>query len=74
LTNRHIEVTPLTANQHAQACAMIEDALDAAQPAVSHLGTDELTAAAKGAVKRTLGDVWIWSRKHSTGVVSPLTP
>jgi hypothetical protein len=72
-TNRKIEVTALTTNQHAQACAMIEDALTADERALSHLGTDELTAAAKGAVKRTLGDVWIWSRKHSTAVVSPLT-
>jgi hypothetical protein len=71
-TNRRIEVTPLTANQYAQACAMIEDALDADEPAVNHLGTDELTAAAKGAVKRTLGDVSVWSRKLSTSLVTPL--
>jgi hypothetical protein len=39
---------------------------------VNHLGTDELTAAAKGAVKRTLGDVSVWSRKLSTALVTPL--
>jgi hypothetical protein len=70
-TNRKIEVTPLTANQHAQACAMIEDALTADEPTVTHLGTDELTASAKGAVKRTLGDVSVWSRKLSTALITP---
>jgi hypothetical protein len=49
------EVTQVTANEHAQACGMLYDAATAETPTLRHLGTPELDAAIKGAVKRTPG-------------------
>jgi hypothetical protein len=63
-------VTEVTANEHAQACGMIYDAVE--QATLRHLGTPELDAAVKGAVKRSLGDAWAWSRKASDVDISPL--
>jgi hypothetical protein len=65
-----IEVTAVTAAEHAKACGLIFDAVD--QRALRHLGSDELRAAIKGASRRPLGDAWAWSRKHSTVDISPL--
>jgi hypothetical protein len=65
-----IEVTEVTASEHAQACGMIYDACE--QSTLRHLGTPELDAAVKGARKRSLGDAWAWSRKISTVDISPL--
>lgn len=70
LTELKIEVTPVNAQEHAQACGMIYDACD--QATLRHRGTSELASAVKGAVKRTLGDAWAWSRKNSTVDISPL--
>jgi hypothetical protein len=68
----NFEVTEVTANEHAQACGMLYDAATADTPTLRHLGTPELDAAIKGALKRTLGDAWAWARKTSTVDVSPL--
>jgi hypothetical protein len=65
-----IEVTVVTAKEHAQACGTFFDACEA--KAFRHLDTAELAAAIKGAVKRPLGDAWAWSRKNSTIDISPL--
>lgn len=65
-----VQMKPLTANEHAQACGVLFDAVD--QGGLRHLGTAELTAAIKGAVKRPLGDAWAWSRKSSSVDISPL--
>jgi hypothetical protein len=65
-----IEVTVVTAKEHAQACGVFFDACEA--EGFRHLDTPELAAAIKGAVKRPLGDAWAWSRKNSTIDISPL--
>jgi hypothetical protein len=70
LAKLKIEVTPVNAKEHAQACGMLYDAI--AQGTFCHLGTPELAAAIAGAVKRPLGDAWAWSRKSSTVDISPL--
>jgi hypothetical protein len=65
-----IEVTSVSAKEHAQACGMLFDAVD--QAVVRHLGSAELAAAIAGARRRPLGDSWAWSRKDSTVDISPL--
>jgi hypothetical protein len=60
-----LEITPVTAGEHAQACGMLFDAVD--QGVLRHAGAPNLTASVKGAVKRPLGDAWAWSRKSSAG-------
>ena len=70
LEQRGIEVTVVTAKEHAQACGNFYDACD--QGTLRHLDTPELTAAVRGAVRRTLGDAWAWSRKSSGVDISPL--
>jgi len=70
LSNLRVRVVPVTAQEHAQACGMFYDAVD--QGTLRHLGTPELSVAISGAVKRTLGDAWAWSRKSSAIDISPL--
>jgi phage terminase large subunit-like protein len=65
-----IEVTVVTAKEHAQACGNFFDACEG--HTLRHLGTPELAAAVKGAAQRPLGDAWAWSRKNSTIDISPL--
>jgi hypothetical protein len=68
----NFEVTEVTATEHAQACGMIFDAVTGDVPTLRHLGTLELEASLKGAVKRKLNDAWAWSRTASTVDISPL--
>jgi hypothetical protein len=70
LQDRKVEVTTVTAKEHAQACGRFYDAVD--QGGLRHLGTPEMDAAIQGAVKRSLGDAWAWSRKSSNVDISPL--
>lgn len=70
LQQRGVVVTAVTAREHAQACGRLYDAVD--QGSVRHRGSRELTAAVKGAARRTLGDAWAWSRKSSGVDISPL--
>lgn len=65
-----VRVVTVSAKEHAQGCGLIFDAVD--RKTVRHLGTPELAAAIKGAVKRPLGDAWAWSRKSSAVDISPL--
>lgn len=65
-----IEVTIVTAKEHAQACGTFYDACEG--EGLRHLGTPELAAAIKGAAQRPLGDAWAWSRKNSGVDISPL--
>jgi hypothetical protein len=65
-----VKVTPVTAQEHARACGTLFDA--AVDDKLRHLGTPELTAAVRGAVKRPLGDAWALSRKSSAVDISPL--
>lgn len=66
-----VEVTVVTAAEHAQACGSFWDACD--QLALRHIGQAELTAAVRIAIKRPLGGqgAWAWSR-NSAGDISPL--
>jgi phage terminase large subunit-like protein len=70
LEQTDIEVTIVTAKEHAQACGNFFDACEG--KALRHLDTPEMAAAIKGAVQRPLGDAWAWSRKNSTIDISPL--
>lgn len=65
-----LEVTTLSARDHAAACGLLADSV--AEGSVRHLGTPELEMALRGAVKRPLGDAWAWSRRHSAPDISPL--
>lgn len=65
-----IEVVTVSYKEYAQACAMTYDGLE--QRSTWHLGTQELAAAAAGAVKRPLGDSWAWSRKSSAVDITPI--
>jgi hypothetical protein len=68
--DRNIDIQVVSAAEHAQACGVLYDAVE--QERVWHLGTQELTAAVGGAVKRPLVDAWAWSRKNSNLDISPL--
>ena len=70
LENRGVDVQPVSAREHAQACGMFYDAVD--QRLIRHLGTNELVMAIRGAAQRPLGDSWAWSRKSSNVDISPL--
>ena len=65
-----IEVTPMSASEHSQACGQFVDAVD--QATIRHMGDDRLENSIKSAATRPLGDSWAWSRKNSTGNISPL--
>ena len=65
-----VEVTALSAGEHAAACGMLVDAID--QTKLAHLGSQELSNAIRGASTRPLGDAWAWSRKNSAANISPL--
>lgn len=65
-----VEMTPVTAADHAQACGMLFDGVDHAR--LRHLGQDELEAALKGAKQRPLSEAWAWSRKNSSIDITPL--
>jgi hypothetical protein len=56
--------------EYAAACGSFYDAVD--QASMGHDGAPELASAIKGAVKRSLGDRWAWSRKDSTVDITPL--
>ena len=65
-----VEVTTVTAGEHAQACGRLVDLVE--EGAIRHLGSSELTGAIRSARTRPLGDAWAWSRKNSTANISPL--
>lgn len=70
LERRGLRIRALTIVEHAQACGQLVDAVT--QRALRHLGSADLDAAARGAVKRPLGDAWAWSRKSSAVDIAPL--
>lgn len=70
LVEAGVRIEVVGPNEQAQGCGMLLDAVN--QDAIRHLGTPELLAAVKGAVKRPLGDAWAWSRKSSSVDISPL--
>jgi hypothetical protein len=70
LADAGIDVRTTTTSEHAQACGGLFDAVD--QRTLRHLGTPELHAAIRGAVKRPLGEAWGWSRRSSAVDITPL--
>ena len=70
LAQEDVEVTTVSARDHAQACGLLFDAV--ANGEIRHLGSPDLIAALDGAVKRPLADAWAWSRKSSAVDISPL--
>jgi hypothetical protein len=70
LEQEGVDVTAVTAKEHARACGLLFDAVE--QGTVRHLGTAEMASAVKVATQRPLGEAWAWSRKTSTGDISPL--
>lgn len=65
-----IEVTPVTAAEHGQACGIFLD--DIKDDRLRHLGQLDLDSAVDGAQPRVLGDAWVWGRKDSSVDISPL--
>lgn len=70
LKEKGVKVHVIGLNEEAEGCALLLDAIG--QRTVRHLGTPELAAATRGVVKRTVGDVDVWSRRKSTADISPL--
>jgi hypothetical protein len=65
-----VQVTVLNSTEQAKACGAFFDAVD--ERTIRHLGTNELVNALRGAVQRSLGEAWGWSRKNSTVDITPL--
>lgn len=64
------EVVKSSGREMAQACGGLFDAL--LRGSVRHLSQPVLDGAVSVSSRRTLGDAWAWSRKSSTGDISPL--
>ncbi len=64
-------VVTMSAQEHAQACGMLYDAVTDGGT-LRHLGQAEMTAAIDGGAKRPLGDAWAWDRKNSNVDITPL--
>lgn len=67
IKHRHVALT-----EHAQACAGLLAAVDATPPAFRHIGQEPLDLAVACAVRRSVTDVWLWTRAKSTGDIAPL--
>lgn len=71
-----LNVVPVTVGEQARGCGMFYDGImgtkEGASPTLNHLGDPALNAAVAGAVKREIGDRWVWSRKDSTIDISVL--
>lgn len=65
-----VELLPVSAQEHAQACGDLYDAI--VDGDLRHIGQDELNAAVAGADRRYQGDAWLWSRRTSLVDISPL--
>lgn len=70
LEDKGIMVETFDSTEYGRACGQFVDAID--EKAMRHLGSAELTAAVRLAATRPLGDAWVWSRKNSSGNISPL--
>jgi hypothetical protein len=67
---RGIKVKTISAAEHAQACGMLVDMVNA--KSLRHVGSLDLWNAIRGASTRPLGDRWAWSRKSSSVDIAPL--
>ena len=64
---------PVTRTGPAEMCAACGELHDAVlEGRLLHMGQGVLDAAVEGAVQRTLGDAWAWSRRSSRVNVAPL--
>ena len=70
LDELNVEVTTFDAGDHGQACGRLVDVI--AQGEIRHVADDPLLQAIKAAKTRPLGDAWAWSRRNSSGNISPL--
>jgi len=70
LENLGLTVELIAAREYAQACGALFDLVE--EKGLRHLGQDELSVAVKNASTRPLGDAWAWSRRASSGDISPL--
>jgi hypothetical protein len=70
LERARIEVELVGTKQHQQACGGLF--LDVVEGRLVHPDVDVLNTAVFGAVKREVGDAWLWSRKKSDVDISPL--
>lgn len=70
LEDLRVDVTQIQATEHARACGRWFDLVTEGN--LVHRGQRELIASLDGAVKRSLGDAWLWSRKSSSVDISPL--
>jgi hypothetical protein len=68
--NAGVDLERVNGTEYAGACAVFYDS--AVQQTVLHDGDPELTAAVRGAGRRTLGDAWAWSRKGSSVDITAL--
>jgi len=65
-----LPVTVTSARDLARACGGLYD--DVVGGGLRHLGQPDLDVAVRVAGRRQLGDAWAWSRRASTGDISPL--
>lgn len=65
-----VRIVEVSNADHARACGGFYDAV--MQHTLSHPGQPELDAAVQAADRRFFGDSWLWSRRGSSGDISPL--
>jgi phage terminase large subunit-like protein len=65
-----VEVVEVSLGEHQQACSGLLD--DVLNDRFRHIGQDELDRAVAVAVRREVGDAWLWSRKRSEVDITPL--
>jgi len=65
-----VEVRPVTAREHTQACGAFYD--DVKNKTLRHIGQAELDVAVDGADRRSVAEAWLWSRKLSSVDITPL--
>lgn len=70
MTRRKLRVAELDGNDMKHACALMFDAVIESSVAIRQ--NPDLDAAAAAAVRRQVGDAWVWGRKTSRMDVSPL--
>lgn len=67
-----IEARRLKGPEYSSACSSVYDALVQREPMLYHRGETVMLASAATAVKRNVGDSWVWARRMSAGSISAL--
>ena len=70
LTAAGVKVVPASRRDVAAACGRLVDQLEGKR--VRHIGQQQLDIAVAGAVKRPLGDVWVFDRRSAAVDITPL--